>query len=269
LVSRERKAQAWLEEARSAHLSLEVQRDQGNNKLAHAEEEIARLQESLGELEKKAHFSEKQAAEKVRHVLAESDSAQSVRGELDDRVRIITRQLEAANKQNRTLQQDTERLKSAMAEADEQASKRVSGLEKQMADLERKLREAIVERDTIEAEVKMVKSALGDAKDKYVEQETLLRQAEIDRRDANERARKAHDAHKLRLELVNEQVSKYQTQLSLTKKRLAIMEDQKKVLAAEAARLREDLSSQRMSATPPAAPKALANAEGKSQEAVE
>jgi hypothetical protein len=60
--------------------------------------------------------------------LAESDSAQSVRGELDDRMRTVTRQLEAANKQNRSLQQDTERLKRVMSEADEHGSKVCAGV---------------------------------------------------------------------------------------------------------------------------------------------
>jgi hypothetical protein len=65
LVSRDRKAQAWLEDARSAQLALEVQRDQGHNKLVQAEEEVARLEETLEDLEKRAEFAEKQMAEKV------------------------------------------------------------------------------------------------------------------------------------------------------------------------------------------------------------
>jgi regulator of replication initiation timing len=66
----------------------------------------------------------------------------------------------------------------------------VNGLEKQLADLEKKLRDAVVERDTVQAEAKTIKSALGDAKDKHAEQESLLRNAEAERREANERARK-------------------------------------------------------------------------------
>ena len=199
--------------AREAQISAEVQRDEERARLFMLEEERSRLEDEVRALQERLRALEQSSTERIKSARQDSDSAAAMRAELEGQVRRLQQQLDKANTQNRQLQESAEQATSALAGSQTKSRERVAELEQQAADLERRLRDAVNEKEKFEAERGLVKRQLETSSREIANLQEELRKAEAARQGRGEGA-KDQASHQRQVALLTENMRKQATQLT-------------------------------------------------------
>ena len=241
LVDGNTKLRRRLEEFKDKSLTSEIQRDEHRAKVLMLEDERASLSETERELRIEIESLKRLGDVRVGDAKRDVDAARAFREEQEANMKRIISQLEASNAQNRSLQQDNDRLNELMSASRSKEGSRLATLEHQLENAESELRSAITQRDALQAERTMMQKMMSDTTDSVARLQRENRDAAERAREASVKERDAQKSYDRKLADLTETVRDYESQLAQTKNLLNIIQEQRKQLQDDNASLRAEL----------------------------
>jgi chromosome segregation ATPase len=227
--------------AREAQFAAESQRDNERSKMFILQEERARLEEELHALEEHGRTVDVAAAERTRAARLEADAAVSARAELESLTRRLQDQLERANSQNRSLQEDVDRAGTTLSESQAKARDRISTLEDRLAASQAELVKLGADKDAAVAEHGVMKKRLEASMSQVAALQKEVEELESLRRSAGIKDNKELVEYQRKFTLLSENMRKQSTQLTQTKNLLQVVQEQRKHLQEDNLALRAEL----------------------------
>jgi len=229
------------EQLTEENVGLEVQRDEEHARTIVLKEEVGRLQEELGFINKKLAGSENASKERLDHQRQEYESALADKGDASRRLGLVVSQLEESNAQNRALQEERQRASTSLSDAQSRYNTRVASLEDQLAEAERRYRSAVGEKEAIQADRKLIKTSVEGSASTIASLQKQISMLENERSESNSRDKTKKETQEEQLMISKDTSRKYQTQLQQTKSLLKVVQDQRKHLQEDNIALRAEL----------------------------
>mmetsp|Transcript_33763 Transcript_33763/g.54154 ORF Transcript_33763/g.54154 Transcript_33763/m.54154 type:complete len:846 (-) Transcript_33763:1592-4129(-) len=229
------------ENVREMQLAGQVQLDEARGNVTSLTEENERLQEEIKYLEGNLSRMEEASRDRLQNAKLDYESAASEQDQMSKRLRSVMDQLEEVNAQNGRLQEERQRANENLASTQARLGQRVTALESELDANEAKMRHAIQERDTVQADRELMKRAMEESANAIKNLQNQLAALETQRRDGADRERKYSKTFEEQLTVQRENSRKLQTQLQQTKSLLKVVQDQRKHLQEDNMALRAEL----------------------------
>ncbi len=227
--------------SRDAQFAAESMRDEERSRAFILEEERNRIADELNELKDRLRNLEIEANDKTRASKAEIESVNATKLDLESQMKRLQQQLEKANTQNRSLQQDNEKSIANANELIVKNRKKQQELEERLSKLEETLRDVVMERDETLAEQSLLKKKLDSANANVTALQEELRSLESKGSEKADQVQKMQAMYQKQITTLNEGTRKQQTQLLQTKNLLGVVQEQRKHLQEEVIQLRAEL----------------------------
>ena len=241
LVDKNTRLRRRLEETKDKSLTSEIQRDEHRAKILLLEETRMKAEETERALRDEIISLKRLNDTRMDDAKRDVDAAHTFRAEQEAVMKRMVGQLEAANAQNRSLQEDNARLNNLMTAAGTKEGSRVAALEQQLEGTESELRTLITQRDALQAERVMMQKMMADTTSSVARLQKENQDAADRARDAAAKERDAQRAHDKKLMDLTETVRNYESQLAQTKNLLNIVQEQRRQLQTDNTGLRSEL----------------------------